>query len=64
LALRGHDLELGSIHEMLFDGAQIHGPLDGGFMFCGESFGGKDVEKFIASNDCKIKVIFGATGPT
>ncbi len=49
---------------MLFDGAQIHGPLDGGFMFCGEFFGGKDVEKFIASNDCKIKVIFGATGPT
>ena len=37
-SLRGKDLELGRIYEMLFDGAQVHGPLDGVYPFpAGES---------------------------
>ncbi len=63
MALRGKDLELGSIHSMLFDGAQVHGPFAGGFMLRVESFGQLQVEGDLPVKFC-FKVFFAGHGQT
>ena len=48
---------------MLFDGAEVHGPLDGGFMFRGEFFGERKVEGDLPVKFC-FKVFFAGHGQT